>query len=190
MTTFHNRIQRTTVVSMGSILFFILLYTLFLLNHIYGNALSNSFLAPEVFTAGCPSPQLAENLSDPDLHSETGTNISSPDFPGVPEATPKPKISNDQTASSESDLGHWTFTPIRDQRVYTLSPEQCNAAFPGLFTEIDRAVEYRKKVGMVTPADVDISWKDDGAVRAVILDQQVRAIFLLLILVANSILNF
>jgi hypothetical protein len=74
---------------------------------------------------------------------------------------------------SAQGKGQWSFNSTRDERAYGLTAEQCDVAFPGLFTEIDRAVEYRRKVGNITPEDVDISWKDKCAVRAVILDQQV-----------------
>lgn len=94
-------------------------------------------------------------------------------LPSSTELSPAPV----QTQISTADkAAQWNFTAARDERAYGLTAEQCDAAFPGLFTEIDRAVEYRKKIGNITIKDVDISWKDDGAVRAVIIDQQVRLI--------------
>lgn len=68
----------------------------------------------------------------------------------------------------------WVFDTGRDSENWGLSSEQCDAAFPGLFTEIDRAVNFQKKKGRVTPEDIDISWKEDGAVRAQIIDQKVQ----------------
>ncbi|TVY17332.1 Protein O-glucosyltransferase 1 [Lachnellula arida] len=76
------------------------------------------------------------------------------------------------TAPNTHEEGQWSFNTTRDERAYGLTAEQCDAAFPGLFTEIDRAIEYRNKIGKITPDDVDISWKEHGAVRAAIIDQQ------------------
>jgi hypothetical protein len=69
----------------------------------------------------------------------------------------------------------WQFDPTRDARAYGLNSQQCNAAFPGLFTEIDRVKTYQGRKWKVTPQDLVIAWKDDGAVRAAIIDQQVSS---------------
>lgn len=37
---------------------------------------------------------------------------------------------------------NWTYSPARDSRNLGLSDEQCDAAFPGLYTEIDRTRDY------------------------------------------------
>ncbi|KAG9236164.1 DUF821 domain-containing protein [Amylocarpus encephaloides] len=67
----------------------------------------------------------------------------------------------------------WSFNKTRDERAYGLNTEQCHAAFPGLFADIGRAMEYRKSSSnYMIEEDIDISWKQDGAVRAAILDQQ------------------
>lgn len=72
----------------------------------------------------------------------------------------------------------WEFTAARDARVYGLTTEQCDSAFPGLFAEIKRAVTYQKNTRQITPDDIDISWKENGAVRALIIDQQVCSLML------------
>lgn len=55
-----------------------------------------------------------------------------------------------------------------------LSSEECHAEFPGLFAEIDRSVALRNEIGNVTLADIDLSWKKDGAVRVLIYNQKVK----------------
>jgi hypothetical protein len=57
---------------------------------------------------------------------------------------------------------------------YTLSQSECSAQFPDLYKEIDRAVAVRKKMGNVTPSDIDTAWKPSGAVRAMIYNQKVN----------------
>ncbi|KAK8168114.1 DUF821 domain-containing protein [Phyllosticta citrichinensis] len=90
-----------------------------------------------------------------------------------------PTVSNPHSGASYSSsytspgsAENWQFEPARDAHNYGLSPEQCDAAFPELWAELDRAVAHRKKVGMITPADVKIGWKIDGIVRAMIYDRQ------------------
>jgi hypothetical protein len=56
----------------------------------------------------------------------------------------------------------------RDATNYGLSESQCNAAFPDLFKEIERAVQYREKVGKMSVEELDVGWRGDGIVRAMI----------------------
>jgi len=70
----------------------------------------------------------------------------------------------------------WVFNSTRDAGNYGLSTEQCDAAFPGLFQELERAASYRKAVGRITLDDVDPSWTKAGVVRAMIVEQQVSRI--------------
>jgi len=89
---------------------------------------------------------------------------------------------NSQPVPGSSNCSHelstsakpWEFNATRDAYNYGLSPEQCDAAFPGMWAELDRAVAHRKNVGNITPAHVTIDWKIDGIVRAMIYDRQVR----------------
>jgi hypothetical protein len=70
----------------------------------------------------------------------------------------------------------WVFNSTRDAGNYGLSTEQCDAAFPGLFQELERAASYRKTVGRIALDDVDLSWTREGVVRAMIVEQQVSRI--------------
>ena len=87
---------------------------------------------------------------------------------------PAPAISRPAPAMSHFDPD-WTFNATRDERVFGLSLEQCDASFPMLFNEINRATQYQlRRQNKVTPEDLDISWAEHGLVRAMIVDQQVR----------------
>jgi hypothetical protein len=68
----------------------------------------------------------------------------------------------------------WAFDHRRDQRNFGLSDEQCDAAFPDLYREIDRAVAWRRNSNLrnITAADLDVSWKTE-MLRAMIFDGQV-----------------
>lgn len=56
---------------------------------------------------------------------------------------------------------------------YGLSHTECRAEFPSLFDELDRSAALRRRLGNVSIADIDLSWKPSGAVRAMIFNQQV-----------------
>lgn len=82
---------------------------------------------------------------------------------------PLPRPSHSAVASDE-----WVFDPQIHARHYGLTNEQCDASFPGLWLEIERAAAHRHAIGNITPQDVDISWRGDGIVRAMVHDHQVR----------------
>lgn len=71
----------------------------------------------------------------------------------------------------------WKFNPVRDANSYSLDSEQCNMAFPGLFAEIERGVDAQRARGNITPKQLNISERGRGALRGMIVDQQVRAAF-------------
>lgn len=79
------------------------------------------------------------------------------------------------TATNPGDMVHWQFNATEDARNYGLTASQCAAAFAELFSEIDRAVAHRQKIGSVTPADIDLEWKKEDAVRALVYDRQVQS---------------
>jgi hypothetical protein len=65
----------------------------------------------------------------------------------------------------------WDF--VRDARNFLMTDKRCDEAFPGLFKEIDRAVEVRKQ-SHVTKKELDSIKKVKGYMRAMIYDQQVN----------------
>ncbi|KAK4985052.1 hypothetical protein LTR50_006220 [Elasticomyces elasticus] len=80
------------------------------------------------------------------------------------------------TPSSESGPSHgWIFDYRKDGRQYGLSDAQCDSAFPRLYKEIDRAVEFRKN-NPITVDEVETGWRGDGIVRAMIWDNQLYII--------------
>ncbi|PSN72145.1 hypothetical protein BS50DRAFT_657962 [Corynespora cassiicola Philippines] len=68
----------------------------------------------------------------------------------------------------------WEFLPERDANSYGLSSTQCISAFSALFGELEQMVWHRKGMGNLTEADIDIGWKEQGAVRAMIYNQKLR----------------
>jgi hypothetical protein len=53
-----------------------------------------------------------------------------------------------------------------------MNDTECQATFPGVFAEIDRAASYCQNKGLsrITSEDLDLAWKDSGAVGAQIVD--------------------
>ena len=70
----------------------------------------------------------------------------------------------------------WVFDYKRDSRKYGLSEEQCLLAFPRLYEEVDRAVEYRRKIGNITREDVKIDWRNNAIMRVMVRDGQLYII--------------
>lgn len=68
----------------------------------------------------------------------------------------------------------WEFDYRRDATNYGLDDDQCTAAFPGLFEDIERAKNFRKGRGLVTPTNLTDFELTKGMVRALIYDGQVR----------------
>jgi hypothetical protein len=72
-----------------------------------------------------------------------------------------------------------------NQIIDSLTSEQCDLAFPGLFQELERSKKYWElKMHQIGPEDLDITWRDDkkkytfgaGAMRILIHDNQVRIV--------------
>lgn len=89
--------------------------------------------------------------------------------PSRPEPAQQPAIA---ITHGDGQTPSWSFDYRRDARNYGLSSEQCHAAFPKLYLEIDRAVAYRR-LDMISLEDVETAWRGDGIVRAMIWDNQV-----------------
>lgn len=70
----------------------------------------------------------------------------------------------------DEEDGEWQFTPSRDANNYALNSEQCLAAFPKLYSEIDKSVEQRKEANNpITFKEIDSRKKlGQGMARAMI----------------------
>jgi hypothetical protein len=77
-------------------------------------------------------------------------------------------------ATSEEDES-WVFNYRRDGNNYGLDKDQCQAAFPGLYEDIDRARKHWKKKGKITERDLSSFEMTKGMVRALIHDGQVSS---------------
>jgi hypothetical protein len=89
-------------------------------------------------------------------------------------STPRP-IHAPTSPSNPKDV-KWNFDPLRDERHFGLTEDQCNSAFPDLYREIDRAVAARSEhgLGTILPEDIDMSWQNGGgSMRILIHDRQV-----------------
>ncbi|KAF2083978.1 hypothetical protein K490DRAFT_50261 [Saccharata proteae CBS 121410] len=65
----------------------------------------------------------------------------------------------------------WAFNFTRHGSNYALDDAKCEAAFPNLYPEIDRAVQHWRNKGGIKPSDLDTDWRPD-AIRAMIYDNQ------------------
>lgn len=76
-----------------------------------------------------------------------------------------------------SDLGDgWEFKYGRDDGNEGLGPEQCDAAFPGLFEDIDRAVKLRRK-NHIRLEELSSMKTYKGMVRAMIYNGEVGCLY-------------
>lgn len=95
-------------------------------------------------------------------------------IPATPQQYPTVTIDFHQEQSSRSFDGNWTYT--RDYRNLFLTQRQCDAAFPGLFEEVERPVKLRKS-NKITLKELDDTPALNGFIRAMIYDQQVCSKF-------------
>lgn len=77
--------------------------------------------------------------------------------------------------AKETDHG-WAFDWQRDGGKYGLSENQCDVAFPGLWKDLDLALERRNGVN-VTMAELDDNMEGEGAIRCMIIDGQVCCLY-------------
>jgi hypothetical protein len=76
------------------------------------------------------------------------------------------------TSTTEAD---WQFQHGRDDRDFGMSEYKCNAAFPGLFEEVHRAVAWRaEQKKNVTLGELDSIKIERGRVRVLIADGHIR----------------
>ena len=73
-----------------------------------------------------------------------------------------------------SNTGHdsWVWDARRDAHNYGLTSEQCDAAFPGLFAEIDNAVQRRRQTHITEEELTRETWPA-GTVRVLVWEQEV-----------------
>lgn len=103
--------------------------------------------------------------------SQDGSRGSVPHMAGFPTrpflASPRP------LKQPHSDP--WSFDTERDARNIGLSWAQCDAAFPDLYFEVDRAVSvWQKREHTISQDDIEISWRRDAAFQVLIHDNQLR----------------
>lgn len=67
----------------------------------------------------------------------------------------------------------WVFNYKRDGNNYGLDENQCIAAFPGLYEDLERAKRYRRGKGKVTQPELSSFALTKGMVRAMIYDSEV-----------------
>ncbi|KAI9656223.1 MAG: hypothetical protein M1821_004886 [Bathelium mastoideum] len=126
-----------------------------------------------------PSPSSTASIQTP--LSPTSTKLANQSANPSPSETTHPLPDDEYTEdflsaalgnleSSPEEEG-WTFDVQRDSGDYGLSDWQCQAAFPQLYAELNRALAYVHIEGNITIEDVDISWKERGLVRAMIYDR-------------------
>lgn len=90
------------------------------------------------------------------------------------EAAPPGNNASSSLPLSSPSAPAWEFVASRDANNYGLSREQCGAAFPKLFAEIDKSVAARKGKN-ISFEDVDSRQMGSGEVRAMVYDGQVHA---------------
>ncbi|EME45485.1 hypothetical protein DOTSEDRAFT_71260 [Dothistroma septosporum NZE10] len=105
-----------------------------------------------------------------------GTNYAREFVDGYEHSIVRPSKHQHEQHHTTDSTG-WIFNHRTDGRNYGLTEEQCGSAFPDLYKEIDRAVQYRLDTwGNITPDELDVAWRGDGIVRALVHDNQLYII--------------
>lgn len=87
----------------------------------------------------------------------------------------RPPPSPPQPLKKKPQNGEWSYEPERDSRNIGLNRAQCDAAFPDLYYEIERAVEvWQKRKHQISQHDIEISWRKDAAFQVLVQDNQLR----------------
>jgi hypothetical protein len=190
-TVLKRRFLGSSVVFLAAFLSAFILYSTFFARPAYierpadvllpeDNSRFDQSFRPPALAPENPAPSRAVDKS----HSTAGIgnggsqHLEASKVDSSPLSTTSVVTATPSVSSTTETHKEWKFNATRDSRAYGLTTEQCESAFPGLFTEIERAVAYRKSVGQISPEDIDISSRDNGCVQAMIVDQQVRAIFI------------
>jgi hypothetical protein len=137
----------------------IALVTLLVLSILYGTRTESPSLPPlvkEVMPAGRCLCEFSTNF-------ECGSCLDCAANPAI--------LAN---ATGEEDES-WVFNYRRDGSNYGLDEDQCQAAFPGLFEDIERAQKHWKAKPKITEQLLSSFELTKGMVRALIYDGQVRS---------------
>lgn len=75
-----------------------------------------------------------------------------------------------------SDTKPWTFNPLRDEKNYGMTNEQCDLAFPGLFDEIGQSIEFYQSQdnGRISRQYLDAQDWQPGSTHVIIYNKEVR----------------
>lgn len=92
--------------------------------------------------------------------------------PGVAAPTPSPQEATEHVATP-SPTPVETLQEFSRFDSYGLASGECGTEFKDLFKDMDRSVAHKKETWNVTSWDIDISWKQNGTVRAMIWRQKV-----------------
>lgn len=103
------------------------------------------------------------------LLSKLSVVSSTINFPLHSEPQVPPPVYN----SPEISVGDWTYNAARDANNYGLDSAQCRAAFPKLFTELDKSVAQHVN-SPITLASMNRRKAHDGQVRVMIHDAKMR----------------
>lgn len=74
-----------------------------------------------------------------------------------------------------SELGDWQYQWERDRNNHALSADQCDAAFPELFSDIDRATLHWQD-RKITPESIELYNDNEAGVRVLFKDQRLRIV--------------
>lgn len=107
----------------------------------------------------------------PTLRQKEFDYLRPPASPPLDPIRPGEKVEDNTTATTG-----WSFDYRRDSNNYGLTATQCADAFPLLYQEVDRAVNYERRSGNVTEKDVEDAWFQNEAVKVLIYENQLHII--------------
>nr|POE47476.1 kdel motif-containing protein 1 [Quercus suber] len=98
---------------------------------------------------------------------------------GAPPETETVPAASSSPAATAPLAEHWGWNATLDRNNHALTLDQCSAAFPKLYHEIDRSAAYwnKKLDGRKMGEDqISLKWSTDGGLRAMIWEQQLYVI--------------
>ncbi|KAK2789842.1 hypothetical protein FQN53_001205 [Emmonsiellopsis sp. PD_33] len=85
-------------------------------------------------------------------------------------------VDNNNTITTAPNSPHWSFQYGRDDQNVGLTRDQCQAAFPGLFEDVNRAVDFWRPRGGITPNHLDQIALRNGMARGMIYDGELHVV--------------